>query len=575
MSSYAAPLKDYRFLLDHVFLASRLCETERFAEASPDLLWAVIEEGARFAEQVLAPLNRFGDEQGCAYSEGRVTTPAGFPQAYQRFRDGGWAGLTAAVEHGGQGLPHTLYALVDEMMTSANPGFAMYRGLIDGAYRTIARYAAPELQDTYLPAIVAGETLPTMNLTEPHCGSDLGLLRTRAEPDGEGAYRITGVKIFITGGEHDLTEDILHLVLARLPGAPAGSRGISLFLVPKFLVDASAGTRVRNAVSCGGVEHKMGLKSSATCVMNYDGARGWLVGAPHGGLAAMFTMMNAARLGVALQGVCAAEAAGQIAAAYAASRRQGAAPGATDPAPHAIACHPDVRRMLRTQQALAQGGRALALRIALALDFSEAAPEAGEREANADLVQLLTPVAKSFLTDAGTEAANLAVQVLGGHGYIREWGVEQWVRDIRISAIYEGTNGIQALDLVGRKLALKDGRPAQRYFDALAERFERALGVLPSASRACESLQTLRDLTAAVSRAAPVPRSEAASDYLSLFGLVALAGEWAEMACVAAATAEADPAFCADKIATADFYMRRILPRHLGLAEAVRAALAA
>ncbi len=572
MPNYAAPLRDFHFLMHDVLPVAALSGTDHFQDSTPDIFDAVLEEAAKFAAQVLAPLNRSGDEEGCHIAQGNVTTPAGFPEAYRLFMEGGWAGLTASPDHGGQGLPHALHMLVDETITSANPGFAMYRGLIDGAYNTIVKYGSASLLKEYLPPLVSGAMLPTMNLTEPHCGSDLGLLRTRAEPLPDGSYAITGTKIFITGGEHDLTRNILHLVLARLPDAPEGSRGISLFLVPKYHLDADGVTERRNDVVCSGIEHKMGLKASATCVMNFDAAKGWLVGAPHSGLAAMFTMMNAARLAVGMQGVCAAEAAFQIASSYAAERRQGKVPGSRTPGPDPIDQHPDVQRMLRTQKAFAQGGRALALRVALALDLSHAAADPAERDVQDALVQVLTPVVKSFLTDAGSEAANLALQTMGGHGYIREWGVEQWVRDVRIAAIYEGTNGIQALDLVGRKLPLKGGAAVDAYFTLLQDLFAAARAVYPLAVEGEKALATLIAVTRQMADAGPTARADAASDYLSLFGLVALAGEWANIARVALAKRDADPAFHDDKIQTADFYLRRILPRHLGLAAMVQAA---
>ena len=572
MPSYKAPLKDHRFLLTDVFPVSELSQTTLFADATPDIYDAVLEEAAKYAEDVLAPINRSGDEEGCRFDNGSVQTPAGFPQAYALFRAGGWAGLSADVEHGGQGLPHSLYLLVDEIITAANPGFGMYRGLIDGAYRTILKYGSDTLKADYLHRLASGEMLPTMNLTEPHCGSDLGLLRTRAEPDGEGTYRITGTKIFITGGEHDLTPNILHLVLARLPDAPPGSRGISLFVVPK-LYPGPNGDEVRNAVRCGGIEHKMGLKASATCVMNYDGAKGWLVGPPNGGLAAMFTMMNAARLGVGNQGVAAMDAVLQISSAYAAERRQGTAPGAQGPGPHPIELHPDVSRMLMAQKAFVEGGRALALRMALAIDRSHCATDTAERERQDDLAQLLTPIVKAFLTDAANEATNLGLQILGGHGYIREWGAEQWVRDIRIAAIYEGTNGIQGLDLVGRKLTMHGGRLPQSYFTLLGDLLDRARGVIAAFAEAQAALTALKDITAAIAAADDVRRAEVASAYLSLFGLVALAGEWAQIALAAAARCDTDPAFYREKLSTAEFYIRRILPRHLALAAEIRSLL--
>lgn len=572
MPQYQAPLKEHRFLINDVFPVSALSQTALFQDATLDIYDAVLEEAAKYAEGVLAPLNRSGDEEGCTLADGKVTTPTGFREAYELFQQGGWAGVTALVEHGGQGLPHSLHFLVDEIITAANPGFGMYRGLIDGAYRTILTYGADELKERYLHRIASGEILPTMNLTEPHCGSDLGLLRTRAEPAEDGTYRISGTKIFITGGEHDLTHNILHLVLARLPEAPAGSRGISLFLVPKYYSDP-AGGEVRNSLSCGGIEHKMGLKASATCVMNYDGARGWLVGPPHGGLAAMFIMMNAARLGVGTQGVAATDAVLQIASAYAAERKQGKAPGLVGSGPDTIDQHPDVRRMLMIQKAFAQGGRALALRMALAIDQSHSASDPDEQERHDDLAQLLTPIVKGFLTDAANEATNLGLQTMGGHGYIREWGVEQWVRDIRIAAIYEGTNGIQGLDLVGRKLTMKGGRLPRAYFDWLRGELKSAATVLPGFVDASHALVALEEIVAELGSADEVVRADVATELLSLFGLLALAGEWAGIARTAAARLAADPEFYQEKLEIADFYVRRILPRHLALVAGIRGVL--
>ncbi|WP_137134153.1 acyl-CoA dehydrogenase family protein [Rhizobium sp. FKY42] len=562
--TYKAPLKDFRYLISKVFDISALSQTDRFAEATPDIFEAVLEEAAKLAEGVLAPLNRSGDEEGCVIRDGVVTTPKGFPEAYAQFAAGGWAGLALDPDHGGQGLPHTLHMMVDEMISTANIGFAMYRGLIDGAFNTIRDFASDDLKALWLPRLASGEVLPTMNLTEPHAGSDLGLLRTKAEPDDEGTYRITGAKIFITGGEADLTRNILHLVLARLPGAPEGSRGISLFLVPKYLEDGS-----RNAVSCSGIEHKMGLKSSATCSMNYDGARGWLVGAPHSGLKAMFRMMNAARLTTGMQGVCAAEGSHQIVSAYAAERRQGSAPGSSGPGPDPIDRHPDVQRMLRTQKALVQGCRALALRAGLSLDLAHAASDVAEREAHAVRLQLLTPVVKAFTTDAGVEAASLGIQIMGGHGYIREWGAEQWLRDIRVAPIYEGTNGIQALDLVGRKLPLSGGSVVRQFFAEVRADLTRAEALLPEAALGLVALDALEAATRALSACDPLQTAEAATDYLVLFGLVALAREWAGMGALSLQSRADDPDFHDDKIATARFYLTRYLPRHLGHAQVI------
>jgi alkylation response protein AidB-like acyl-CoA dehydrogenase len=574
MTRYTAPLKDMHFLLHKVFPAGELAETDAFGDATLDIFDAVLEEAAKLAESVLAPLNQSGDKAGCTLKDGAVKTPDGFREAYKAFAEGGWAGLTAHPDHGGQGLPHTLHALVDEIQTSANPGFAMYRGLIDGAYRTILKDGSADLQAEYLPRLASGEMLPTMNLTEPHCGSDLGLLRTRAEPLDDGSFAITGTKIFITGGDHDLTRNILHLVLARLPDAPAGSRGISLFLVPKYYVDANNGEEIRNGAICSGIEHKMGIKASATCVMNFEEAKGWLVGEAHSGLKAMFTMMNSARLGVGIQGVCAAEATLQIAEPYANERKQGVAPGERNAAePDPIIRHPDVQRMIRMQKAYAQGGRALAVQMALALDHSHAAAEPLTREANDDIAQVLTPIVKAFLTDAGLESANLALQVLGGHGYISEWGVEQWVRDTRISSIYEGTNGIQALDLVGRKLSLHGGRMYDRAFDVIEADLQQAGATFPLASKGLTALTELKQITARLRQADPETVAWIATDYLRLFGLVAFAGIWSRLARVAGENHAEDTAFHDDKLATAEFFMRRMLPHYLGLAAAINEAL--
>jgi alkylation response protein AidB-like acyl-CoA dehydrogenase len=570
--AYKAPLKDFSFLINDVLPMSSLSETEKYQESTVDLFEAVLEEAAKYSEQVLEPINRSGDEQGCRIKDGVVTTPDGFKEAYKQFQAGGWAGLNLDEAYGGQGLANTLHAMVNEVISTANPGFAMYRGLIEGAYNTIMKFGTDELKKEFLPGIASGEMLPTMNLTEPHAGSDLGLLRTKAVAEDDGSYTITGNKIFITGGEQDLTHNIPHLVLARLPDAPAGSRGISLFLTPKYYNDGN-GTEVRNSVSCSSIEHKMGLKSSATCVMNFDGAKSWIIGEPHAGLKAMFTLMNAARLIVAAQGVCAAEGSLQIAERYAAERVQGKAPGSTSEGPDRIDRHPDVQRMLRTQKAYAQGGRALILRATLAHDLSFAGADEQARDVNEDMVQLLTPVCKAFLTDAANEATSLGVQVLGGHGFIREWGVEQWMRDVRIAAIYEGTNGIQAMDLVGRKLKLKQGAlPAAFFKEAVAE-FTAAKAIFPLAAKGAEAMDVLADLTVQVQNATPLQKAEVACDYLAIFGWVALAREWAVMARMALEKRDQDPEFYDDKIATAKFYMTRMLPRYLGHAEMVRAGL--
>lgn len=569
MTSYQAPLRDYAFLLNAVHQFDAIAETETFADATPDLVAAVLEQAASFAEDVLVPLNPPSVDAPATFNAGEVKSPAGFPAAFKAYAEGGWLGLAALPEHGGQGLPHTLHVLVDEIVSSANLGFSMYRGLVDGAYNAIRIHGSADLQERYLPALVSGEILPTMNLTEPHCGSDLGMLRTRAEPEADGTFRITGSKIFITGGEQDITHNIIHLVLARLPDAPEGGRGISLFLVPKYW-PGDNGAEERNSVFCTGIEHKMGLKGSATCAMSYEGARGWLIGKPNGGLAAMFTMMNSARLSVGVQGICGSEAAYQIAARYAAERRQGVAPGADPTAgPVTIDQHPDVQRMLRAQRAFTEAGRSLAVEMGLAIDGSHAFADPAARESSDDIAQLLTPIVKSFLTDGGFESANLAMQVLGGHGYIAEWGVERWVRDLRISPIYEGTNGIQALDLVGRKLGMKNGQLFERYFDLLESAFARTPISVDDEGRGLAALAVLRDVTARMKLADAQLRATNASDFLRLFGTVALAGQWARMARAAQDLIDQDRAFYEDKIETARFYFDRVLPQVHSLAHVV------
>src|SRR6266404_4451751 len=467
MTTYKAPLRDYRFVLDELLEVGQLTSLPGYADATPEIFAAVLEEGGKVCEEVLFPLNRSGDEEGCTYENGAVRTPKGFKEAYKTFREGGWTSLGCDPEYGGQGLPHTLNFCLDEMICSANFSFGMYPGLSSGAYRALHMHGSDEQKRRHLPRLVDGTWSGTMCLTEPQCGTDLGLIRTRAQPDGNDAYKITGTKIFISAGEHDLTDNILHLVLARLPDAPAGIKGISLFLVPKFLVDAAGAPGASNGVRCGSIEHKMGIKASSTCVMNFDEAEGHLVGQPHAGMRAMFTMMNAARLGVAVQGLGLGETAYQSARFYSGDRLQGRAltgAAAPDKPADPLIVHPDIRRMLLTIKAQTEAARALACWIGFHLDVAEKHPDAAEREAAEDLVALMTPVLKSALTDGGFDAANLGVQIMGGHGYIREHGMEQLVRDSRIAQIYEGANGIQALDLVGRKLPMRTGRLLRRFF---------------------------------------------------------------------------------------------------------------
>jgi butyryl-CoA dehydrogenase len=581
MATWTAPLREYRFILHEVLGVEAISALPGYEEATPEIFDTVLEEAGKFCASVLMPLNRSGDEEGCRLENGQVFTPKGFKEAYRQFAEAGWISLAASPEWGGQGLPKLLHFFVEEMICSTNHAFGMYPGLANGAYEALLQHASPELQQRFLPKLVSGEWLGTMNLTEPQCGTDLGLIRTRAEPEADGSYRITGTKIFISAGEHDLTDNIIHLVLARLPDAPEGIRGISLFVVPKVLIDEATGARTRNGVACGSIEHKMGIHGSATCVMNYDGAQGWLVGEKHKGMRAMFTMMNAARLGVGIQGLGHAETAYQSAAAYASERLQGRAlSGAKFPDRPAdpLVVHPDVRRMLLTIRAYTEGGRALAAWVGKELDIAARHPDADKRAAADDFVQLMTPIVKSLLTDAGFESAVLAQQILGGHGYIRDWGVEQIVRDSRIAQIYEGTNGIQALDLVGRKLGMGTGRLLRRFFHPVQDYLTTAAKNPDLAELALPALKTLgrlQQVTALVAQkglADPVEAGAAASDYLRLFAHAALAYLWTRMAEVALEGVNGeDSAFYKAKLATARFYMTRILPMATAHALAIQA----
>jgi len=563
MQNYVPPVDDYRFLMTQV-LGFDGAMAEMGLEVDSDLAATVLEEAGRLCAERLHPLNRTGDEEGSRLIDGVVTLPRGFADAYREFQEAGWASLSSDPEHGGQGLPFILQLWLDEMLSATNLSFGLIPGLTRGACEAIKAHASEELKAVYLPPMVRGEWTGAMALTESGAGTDLALLKTKAEPSGENGYAVTGTKIFISSGDHDIGGNIVHLVLARLPDAPAGVKGISLFLVPKFLPDASGGFTVRNAMSVGALEKKMGIHAQPTCVMNYDGASGWLVGEPHKGLAAMFTMMNAERLMVGIQGLGIAGGAYQQAAAYARDRLQGrSADGSRGPV--AIIEHADVRRMLLGVRAFVEAGRALAGWTALQLDRAHRHPDGAERARADALVALLTPVVKAGFTDFGFESAVQAQQVFGGHGYIREWGMEQYVRDARIAQIYEGTNGVQAMDLVGRKLPLGDGAVAQGFFDMIAADLEGQ--ATPVAAGTCEALQLLRDATAALHGADADRLGAAAVDYLRLFALVSMGWMWARMA----AAAKDGTSAHSGKRAVADFFARRMLPQAKGLAAALSA----
>lgn len=571
MPSYKAPLRDMRFLLNEFADPARLRALPGCEELGPDLVDPILDEAATICEEVLFPINRSGDEEGCAIENGVVRTPQGFREAWAQFRDGGWPSLACDPDYGGQGLPKSVALLFEEMICSSNLSFGMYPGLSHGAYAALLKHGAQMLRDTYLPKLVSGEWMGTMCLTEPQCGTDLGLIRTRAIPADDGSHRITGSKIFISAGEHDLSENILHLVLAKLPDAPPGTRGISLFLVPKFLPTPDGKPGARNGVLCTAIEHKMGIKASATCALSFEDAKGWLVGQPHKGLSAMFTMMNEARLSVGVQGLGLAEVSYQNAVAYARDRVQGRAlngAAAPDQPADPIIHHPDVRRMLLSMRAEIEGCRALAMWVAQEQDVATRHADPATRDAAEDFVALMTPIIKAYFTDMGWEATATGMQVFGGHGYIREHGMEQYVRDARIAQLYEGTNGIQALDLVGRKMGAHAGRYLRRFFHPVlayveARSEDERLGefVLPLA----KAFGRLQQATAELARRGlsdPYEAGAGATDYLKLFGLTALAYVWTRMAEIALAKEGEDPTgFYRAKLATARFFMARILPR--------------
>lgn len=577
MTIYHAPIQDFQFLLRSVLRAEQnLFNLPGFEELDSEVANMVLEEAAKVCEQVLHPINGPGDQQGCQFESGNVTTPDGFKEAYQTFTESGWCSLSLPPEHGGQGLPETLNFIVEEMICSANTAFSLYPVLTRGVVNLLHAYASDKLKSVYLDKLVAGIWTGTMCLTEPHAGTDLGLVKTKAVPQDDDTFSLTGTKIFITGGEHDLTENIVHLVLARLPDAPEGVKGISLFLVPKFMPDAAGVPEDYNQVVCGSIEHKMGIKGSSTCVINFEGAQGYLVGELNKGLTHMFKLMNLARLAIGLQGLGLGELAYQNAVVYARERLQARAlsgvknpDGPADP----IIVHPDVRRMLLTTRAYVEGCRALSLWTAMQLDIVHHHEDAQAREAANDFIELITPVFKAFFTDMGYETTTLCQQVFGGHGYIQETGVEQFVRDARIAQIYEGTNGIQALDLVRRKLFTHEGRLPRRFFAQLQNDIDSHNGdddsrefVEPLAA-ALQRLQRLTEWLLVAAQGEPDELGAASTDYLRVFALTTLAWKWAKMG-VAAKGADDD--FHVAKLATARYYFARLLPQIEGLDSAIR-----
>lgn len=572
MPHYKAPVEHTLFLLEDVLGIADYADLPGFADTGPDMLRAILGEGARLCEEIWTPTNLEGDRTGCRHApDGSVATPESFKAAYRSYCEGGWLGLAVPEEFGGQGLPSLLNTVMQEYASSANLALAMYPGLTQGAIAALLVHGSQEQKQVYVPKLASGEWSGTMNLTEPHCGTDLGLIRTRATPNGDGSYALNGTKIFISSGEHDLTENIVHLVLARIDGAPAGTKGISLFVVPKFLVGRDGAPGARNGVSCGAIETKMGIHGNATCVMNYDGATGWLVGEENRGLAAMFVMMNEARLAVGVQGLAVSEVAFQNAVAYAQDRLQGRAlTGAQNPDGPAdpIIVHPDVRRTLMEIKAVNEAARALILWTSLRSDIAHRSPDPQARQAALDFMGLLTPVVKGVFTDYGFANAVAAQQMFGGHGYIEEWGMSQFVRDARIAMIYEGANGVQAMDLVGRKLAKDGGRAVMSFFDEVS-RYCRAQGeheaMQPYTAPLAESLGHLQQATMWFmnnAMARPDNAGAGATDYMHLFGLVAMGYMWAQMA-EAALRRREDPQARAQmeaRLVTGRHFMQRILP---------------
>lgn len=573
MGIYEPPLRDYKFILHEALKIQDETAIAGYDEMTDDFTGAILDEAGKIARDVLFPLNEVGDREGCVLENGVVRTPTGFKDAWKLLVDGGWPSFECDPEYGGQGMPSVLNLCVGTMHSAANMAFMMYPGLTHGAYSALIHHGTEDQKQKYLPKLVSGEWTGTMNLTEPHCGTDLGLLRTKAEPQGDGSYAISGQKIFISAGEHDMSENIIHLVLAKIPGGPDGVKGISLFVVPKFLVNDDGSLGERNGVACGKIEEKMGIHGNSTCVMNYDGATGWLIGEEHKGLKAMFTMMNEARLLVGMQGLAVAWGAYQQAAAYAKDRLQGRAVTGTEnpdgPADPLIV-HPDVRRLLLDQKSFVEGGRGFVSWVAMFLDAERNHEDEAERKRAADMVGLLTPVVKGFLTEEGYRLTSNAQQVFGGHGYIEEWGMSQYVRDARITMIYEGATGVQALDLVGRKLASKGGQPMMQFFEYIKgyikdneDDLQLANDFLTPLKAASKDLQTAAMYFMQNGMKNPNNALAGSVDFMHLFGLVCMGISWARQAKAAQAALNdgtEDPEFYRNKLTTGRYYMKRVLP---------------